>query len=78
MVSDSLNLREHVRRFANNCAEKRPKVDLAVLKEFFKTGELDGLLRVGGSANLADSITKNSPTLGRALETGRLSLETLT
>ena len=49
-----------------------------VLKEFFKTGELAGHLWVGGSANLADSLTKNSPTLGEALETGRLSLETLT
>ena len=78
LVTDSLNLRDHVRCFANNCAEKRLKVDLMVLKEFFKTGELEGLLWVDGSVNLADSLTKNSSTLGKALETGRLSLETLT
>ena len=78
LVTDSLNLRGHVRRIANNVSEKRLKVELAALKEFVTTGEINGLLWIDGSANVADSLTKTSNTLARAVAEGRLNLETST
>ena len=54
------------------------KVELALLKEYMKMGELTSLLWVDGSANIADSMTKNSNVLTQALEHGELNLETLT
>ena len=73
LVTDSLNLRGHVRRIANNVSEERLKVELAALKEFATTGEINGLLWIDGSANVADTMTK-----ARALAEGRLNSETLT
>ena len=78
LVTDSLNLRDHLRCIANNVSEKRLKVELALLKEYMKMGELTSLLWVDGSANIADSMTKNSNVLTQALEHGELNLETLT
>ena len=77
LVTDSLNLRDHIRCIANNTTEKRLKVDLFALKEVFQREELNGLLWIDGTENPADSLTKNSPILGRILRSCRLDLSTL-
>ena len=77
LVTDSLNLRDHIRCIANNATEKRLKVDLFALKEAFQREELNGLLWIDGTENPADSLTKNSPILGRILRSRRLDLSTL-
>ena len=78
LATDSLNLREQVWCIANDVLEKRPKAALAAQQGFAKTGGINGPLRIDGSANVADTMTKNSNTLARALAEGRLNLETLT
>ena len=78
LVTDSSNLTDQVWRIANNVLAKRPKVELAAQQGFEKTGGINGLLRIDGAANAADSMTKNSNALARALAEGRLNLETLT
>ena len=77
LVTDSLNLRDHVRCLANNTTEKRLKVDLFALKEYFRSDDITGLLWVDGADNPADSLTKTSPILQRMLDDGRLDLSTL-
>ena len=77
LATDSLNLHDHIRCIANNAAEKRPKVDLFALKDAFRREELNDLLWIDGTENPADSITVNSPILGRILRSRRLGLSAL-
>ena len=77
LVTDSLNLRDHIRYLANNTTEKRLKVDLFASKEYFRSDDITGLLWVDGADNPADSLTKTSPILQRTLDDGRLDLSTL-
>ena len=76
LVTDYLNLRDHIRCIANNTTEKRLKVDLFALK-VFQREELNGLLWIDGPENPADSLTKNSPILGRIIRSRCLDLSTL-
>ena len=78
LVTESVSLRGHVRRIANNVSERRLKSDLATLKGNLEIGELKGLLRIGGTPKVADAMTENSSVLMRTLEQGELDLGNLT
>ena len=77
LVTDSMNLRDHIWRPANNTTDKRLKLDLFALKEYFRSDDITGLLWVDGADNPADSLTKTSPILQRMLDDGCLDLSTL-
>ena len=77
LATDSLNLRDHIRCYANNVSEKRLKIDLVSLKHSFVRGDIKRLLWLGGTENPSDSLTKPTPILARVLRTGHLDFSTL-
>ena len=77
LLTDSMNLKDHVAKKANSTTEKRLKTDLYSLKESVATGELT-LLWVDGDQNIADGFTKSAPAAQKVLElalrSGRLPI----
>ena len=78
MVTDSLNLRDHISSISNNVTEKRLKVDLFALKQVFQRYDIDGLIWIDATENPADALTKSSRNLSRVLRERALDISTLT